>query len=98
MEAEEMRFFGNLPSNLHKGEASCLAIAKHRGWQFLTDDQAARRASARFSIPLSGSIGCLALTVEHSILELDEANVLLDEWIKLGFRSPVSDLTPLIVN
>lgn len=28
---EEIRLFGQLPSRLHGGEASCLAIARHRG-------------------------------------------------------------------
>lgn len=39
----EFRLFGNLPPRLHKGEASCLSIAHHRGRLFLTDDRDARR-------------------------------------------------------
>jgi len=39
----ELRLFGTIPSKLHRGEASSLAIAKERGWLFLSDDTAARQ-------------------------------------------------------
>jgi predicted nucleic acid-binding protein len=38
----EFRLLGELPRRLHQGEASCLAIARHRGWMLLTDDLTAR--------------------------------------------------------
>ena len=40
---DELRLFAQLPAHLHSGEASSIAIASHRDWAFLTDDQAARR-------------------------------------------------------
>jgi predicted nucleic acid-binding protein len=44
MEGEkEFLFYQKVPSKLHRGEAVSLAIAAHRQWGFLTDDQAARR-------------------------------------------------------
>lgn len=42
---EELRLFHDLPSGLHRGEASSLAIAYVRGWLFLTDDAKARKSA-----------------------------------------------------
>lgn len=39
---QEIQMFASMPRRLHRGEASCIAIALHRGWFFLTDDKAAR--------------------------------------------------------
>src|SRR5262245_53158903 len=46
-DTHELRLFGTLPSRLHRGEASCLALAHHRGWLLLTDDRDARDAALR---------------------------------------------------
>jgi len=93
---EEIRLFGQLPSRLHGGEASCLAIARHWGWIFLTDDQAARDEATRLGVPISGSIGCLVLAVERGLCPLQQANIWLGAMVNLGYRSPLTDLTPLI--
>ncbi|MFQ6101693.1 MAG: DUF3368 domain-containing protein [Anaerolineae bacterium] len=39
---------------LHEGEAACLALARSRGYAFLTDDRVARREARRLGVPLSG--------------------------------------------
>jgi len=96
MEMDELRRFGELPSRLHKGEAACLAIAEHRRWTLLTDDSAAREEAARRRIRLSGSIGCLVLAVERGLATLEQANDWLSEMIRLDYRSPVTDITPLL--
>jgi predicted nucleic acid-binding protein len=96
METDELRRFGELPARLHKGEAACLAIAEHRHWTLLTDDSAAREEAARRGIRLSGSIGCLVLAVERELSTLEQANEFLSEMIRLGYRSPVTDITPLL--
>ena len=44
---DELRLFGQLPAALHRGEASCLAIAAQRKWAFLTDDARAPVCSPR---------------------------------------------------
>lgn len=93
---QELQLYGALPSRLHRGEASCIALAKHRGWTFLTDDRAARTEAARLSIPVSGSIGCLVLAVERSVVALDQANAWLATMMAHGYHSPVVDLTPLL--
>jgi predicted nucleic acid-binding protein len=96
METDELRRFGELPSRLHKGEAACLAIAEHRHWTLLTDDGAARAEAARRRIRVSGSIGCLVLAVERGLATLEQANDWLSEMIRLDYRSPITDITPLL--
>ena len=93
---QELRSFHEMPARLHRGESSCLAIARHRNWLLLTDDRDARREAMRQGIRVSGSIGCLVLAVDHGICSLSQANIWLDEMIKQGYHSPVTDLTPLI--
>ncbi len=93
----ELHYLGTFPKRLHKGEASCLAIAKVRNWLLLTDDLAARQEAERLKIRLSGLLGCLVLAVERQICSLDTANALLLMMIQRGYRSPLTDLTPLII-
>jgi len=93
---QELRSFHEMPARLHRGESSCLAIARHRHWLLLTDDRDARQEAMRQGIRVSGSIGCLVLAVDHGICSLSQANIWLDEMIKQGYHSPVTDLTPFI--
>lgn len=92
----EIALYGELPSRLHSGEASCLVIARQRGWMLLTDDRAARDEGNRLGIMVSGSVGCLILAVERGLWTLEQANVWLGEMIRQGYRSPVNDLTSLL--
>jgi predicted nucleic acid-binding protein len=92
----ELRLFGQLPVALHCGEASCLAIARQRGWAFLTDDARARVAARELGIVLSGTLGVLVQAIRRGILPLDEGEQLLDEMIKAGYRSPFSHLAELV--
>jgi predicted nucleic acid-binding protein len=96
MSTEELWLSGGLPGRFHKGEASCLAIAGHRGWLLLTDDSAARAEALRRGIRLSGSIGCLVLAVERGCCNVMQANAWLQEMIEHDYRSPVTDLSPLL--
>lgn len=96
MEIDELRLFGELPSRFHKGEAACLAIAGQRHWTLLTDDKATREEAVRRQIRLSGSIGCLVLAVERRLATLEQANEWLSEMIRLEYRSPITDITPLL--
>lgn len=92
----ELHNLSTFPPRLHKGEASCLAIAKARHWLLLTDDKAARQEAQRLHIALSGSLGCLVLAVERQLCTLDTANGWLLAMLQQGYHSPVTDLTPLI--
>lgn len=93
---QELRFLGELPRRLHQGEAACLAIAQQRVWLLLTDDLTARKEAARRGIRKSGSVGCLALAVERGLCTLEQANHWLKDMIRHNYRSPVTDLTPLL--
>ena len=93
---QELRYFHELPARLHRGEISSLAIARHRGWLLLTDDRAARTDATRLCVLVSGSLGCLVLAVERHLCSLSQANSWLQEMIHQGYRSPVTDLAPLL--
>ena len=49
-DAEEVRLFVRLASDLDDGEAMALAIAKHRAWMLATDDRKARRFAAQLGV------------------------------------------------
>ena len=86
-----------VPDRLHRGEASCLAIAKERGWAFLTDDKEARAVAKRWGIELSGTLGVLGRCVEIGLLSLDEGNDLLQRMIEeANYRAPFTDLSLLL--
>lgn len=93
---DELRLFAQLPAHLHAGEASSIAIASHRDWAFLTDDQAARKAGQELGLRLSGTLGCLLLAIEKKLCSVEEANGWLLELIDQGYRSPVGDLRQLL--
>ncbi len=93
---KELLLFNQFPSTLHRGEASCLAIAHNRNWFFLTDDKAARKAATNLGIRLSGTVGCLVLSVERDLYSLEQANRWLTEMVCVGYRSPVTDLARLL--
>ena len=93
---DELSLLNRFPASLHRGEASCLAIAAHRGWAFLTDDARARKAAQELNVTLSGTLGLLAQAVKTSILSLDEADALLTRMIQAGYRSPVAGLAELL--
>ncbi len=76
-----------------------LAIAAHRGWQFLTDDRAARNHAARVGVSVAGTLGILVRTVRQGLLTIDEANQVLEQMIvRARYRSPVSDLSILLTS
>lgn len=93
---DEFRLFGQLLKTLHSGEAACLAIAYYRHWTFLSDDKAARRASATLNVPVSGTIGVLLALVQRDCLVLAEADRLLQQMIQTGYHSPVTSLNEIL--
>lgn len=64
---------------LDKGEAACLALARSRGYAFLTDDRVARREARRPGVPISGTLGVLKSLV-------DEGHISLRKLTKLWSR------------
>ncbi|RME83107.1 MAG: DUF3368 domain-containing protein [Caldilineae bacterium] len=89
---EEEQSFREYARTLGYGEASCLALAKHRGWLVLTDDQEARRVLQREGLEVTGTLGVLRLAVENGLLTLEEGNALLQEMVRGGYHSPYEDL------
>jgi predicted nucleic acid-binding protein len=85
---EEFRLFQSLPRRLHHGEASCLAIAQHRKWAFLSDDKLARKSARSLGIVVSGTLGVLAQAVKRQLVTVEEADKLLGEMIVRGYHSP----------
>lgn len=94
--AEEQALAHTLEQELDAGEAECLAVAQMRGFTFLSDDFAARRLARQHHLAVSGTIGVLLALVEGQALSVEEADQLLDEMIRRGYRSPVSSLRELI--
>ena len=93
---EETELYNALRVKLGKGEASCLAIAKHRNMKFLTDDSDARKMANILGVPVSGTIGVLVRCVEEGIITKEEGNHILKEMIARGFYSPISDLDEVL--
>jgi len=80
---------------LDRGEAACLALARSRGYAFLTDDRVARREARRLGVPISGTLGVLKSLVDEGYISLEEANEALEQMIALGYHSPVRSLREL---
>jgi len=94
---EELTRYRNMPVRLHEGEAESLAIAKQRGWIFLTDDKLARRIADQMGVQVIGTLGILAQLVNRRVLQLEEANELLTQMrVRARYHSPVTDLAILI--
>lgn len=93
---DELRLLGQLPPGLHRGEASCLVIAAHRSWAFLTDDALARKIARKLNVPVSGTLGILAQAARINLLSWDKANALLNQMVQAGYRSPYSNLAELL--
>lgn len=94
---DELRLFNRLPSGLHRGEASCLAIAASRSWVFVTDDFQARKAAHTLGNPISGTIGLLIQAVKQRLISTIDADSLPLQMIANGYRSPhvtISELLP----
>ena len=54
-EGEETGLFVRLAADLGDGEATCMAIAKVRGWTVATDDRKATRIAEGLGIPMSST-------------------------------------------
>ncbi|MGQ9626288.1 MAG: hypothetical protein ACUVV0_05200 [Anaerolineae bacterium] len=88
----EEQSFRELIQRLGFGEASCIALARYRGWLVLTDDRTARLILQQEGLKTTGTLGILKLAVEKGLLSLDEGNRLLQRIIASGYYSPYEDL------
>ena len=73
--------------DLGAGEAACIAAAVNRGFLMLSDDWEARALARSLGLEVSGSLGVLDRLVLKQILSLEEADALLEEMVRRGFRS-----------
>jgi predicted nucleic acid-binding protein len=92
---DELQTFDGLLAKLHTGEASCLSVALHREWVFLSDDKAARNAAVQAGAAVSGTLGVLLSLVKKKSFSLKEGDALLHRMIEHGYYSPVSSLRDL---
>ena len=78
--------------DLGRGEAACIVAAVSRGFLMLSDDWKARDLGRSLGLEISGSLGVLDRIVLKQILSLEEADCLLAEMVRRGFRSPYRSL------
>jgi len=81
---------------LGPGESACIAAAKSRGFLMLSDDWEARTLGRSLGIEVSGSLGALDRLVSKQIFGVDEADALLAEMVRRGFRSPYRSLREIL--
>jgi predicted nucleic acid-binding protein len=92
MQPDEAAFADPLSSRLGRGERSCIAMAVSHQALFATDDADARRVAQSYGLPLTGTVGLLALAVQQGLLTLADGNRLLNDMVTCGYRSPLSRL------
>ncbi|HZF12883.1 MAG TPA: DUF3368 domain-containing protein [Thermoanaerobaculia bacterium] len=90
-EREEARA-AEISGELGAGEAACIAASVFRGFLVLTDDWEARSLGRSLGLEISGSLGVLDRLVLQQVLNLQEADTLLAEMVRRGFRSPYRSL------
>ena len=88
--------FEALHEHMGMGEASCLAMARERAYRLATDDKDARRLARQLGIPLTGTIGILAILVKQGLISLVEGDRLLHEMVAAGYRSPLTALVDVL--
>lgn len=94
--SEEKALFESLSVSLGLGEASCIAVAKKRGFLFACDDRAARREASLLGIKLTGTLGILKRAIKMRIINIKKADLILKSMVEHGFHSPVKSLKEII--
>jgi predicted nucleic acid-binding protein len=82
---------------LDPGEAEALLQAHQADGTLATDDLAARRLAETRDVPVTGSIGLLALGVDRGSLDVATANEWLSTWrSERGYYAPVDHVENLL--
>ena len=81
-----------LVRKIGSGESACIAAAEARNGFVLTDDLGARRLAIASGLTVTGTLGVLDRLIRNGALYLDEADSLLAEMIRRGYRSPIPSL------
>ena len=66
------------------------------GGLLASDDADARAAAGRLGLPVTGTLGILALAVRRELLTLAQANAVLADLVAAGYRSPTERLDELV--
>lgn len=93
IQVEKQGMDDHLPDSLGPGERACLAIAFHQQGVFASDDFPARKLAQNLHVPVIGSTGILIECGRANLLNLPQAQHLLNEMIKAGYYAPINDLT-----
>jgi len=94
--SQEVAISETFSRRLGRGERSCLAVTHSRGGLFASDDADARAAARQLGVPVTGTLGILALAVRRELLTLAQANALLADMVAAGYRSPMEGLDTLV--
>jgi len=86
----------SIEKRLGAGEAECLTVAIFRNWVLLTDDLEARRMAEEMGLILSGKVGVLMKLLRSGVIDLGDADRLLQQMIAAGYHSPVDTLRDLL--
>lgn len=84
-----------LVRKIGSGESACIAAAEARDGFVLTDDLDARRLALASGLTVTGTLGVLERLIRKGALSLEEADHLLAEMIRQGYRSPISSIRSL---
>ncbi|MCK4389401.1 MAG: hypothetical protein KAV83_04085 [Desulfobacterales bacterium] len=89
--------YTQLANKAGRGEASSIAFcAGVKNRFFLSDDKRARSIATQKKIKVGGSLTILLRAVEGRILDMDEGNRILTDFIKNGYRSPIQNLREVL--
>ena len=92
----ELEIADKLSKVLGMGERTCLAVVHCRGGLFVSDDRKARQVALKLGVQVTGTLGILVVAVDRKIIPIGDANHLLAQMIKNGYRSPVDNLNSLL--
>lgn len=92
----ERQLYTSLLATLGAGEASSIAASKTIDGIVATDDKLARNICREKGIKVTGTIGILKKLCMKDILQLSEADSILQEMITCGFYSPVNKISEIL--
>ena len=92
----EKGLFKDLLVSLGYGEAAGIAIAKRRALPFFSDDRVARETAKQQGVEISGTLGILKVALEEGKTSSNEADEVLQEMIRGGYRSPIQSIEELL--
>lgn len=93
---KEREIYSQLITYLGKGEASCLALAKEQSAIAVIDDRTARRQCSQMGIPVTGTVGILKASLVDGLVDINQANDILQKMIKAGFYSPIRSIGDIL--